>query len=245
MLLAIDIGNTNIVFAGFKGAEIIHRWRAPSHSGLDGETDFKKLLAGHEFNAAIISSVVPDLDPVITQLCRDIGAPATFVTKDMTGLQVDLDNPDEVGADRLVNARAVIEHYSAPAIVIDFGTATTFDVIDADGHYAGGMIAPGVNLSLETLSRAAAKLPQITFEKPARATGKSTVAAMQAGAYWGYIGLIEKIIDKLCAEMDAAPFILATGGLATVFADDLPLLKAIDADLTLKGLHKIYTTMAR
>ena len=139
-----------------------------------------------------------------------------------------------------MNARAVTEHYSAPAIVIDFGTATTFDVINAEGAYKGGVIAPGINLSLEALSRAASKLPKISIQKPDQATGNSTVSAMQSGAYWGYIGLIEKILEKLTGEIDGAPTIIATGGLAKTFIGDLPMIKTIDQELTLKGLYTIY-----
>jgi len=249
MLLAIDIGNTHTVFAAFAAAEIKHVWRLQSDKDQTAD-EFAALLAPllsaqnlgfSDFDDVIIGSVVPGLGRAMMELCESyIKTTPIIVNHETAGIDVALDLPDEVGADRLVNARAVLEHYSAPAIVIDFGTATTFDVISAAGAYSGGVIAPGVNLSLEALSRAASKLPKISLQKPEQATGVSTVSAMQSGAYWGYIGLIEKILDKLTAEIDGTPTILATGGLAKTFIGDLPVIKTIDQELTLKGLYTIY-----
>ena len=249
MLLAIDIGNTHTVFAAFEGAEIVHVWRLQSDKNQTAD-EFAALLAPllsaqslsfGDFSDVIIGSVVPGLGLAMRTLCEIyIKTKPIIVSHETAGIDVALDLPDEVGADRLVNARAVTEHYSAPAIVIDFGTATTFDVINAEGAYKGGVIAPGINLSLEALSRAASKLPKISIQKPDQATGNSTVSAMQSGAYWGYIGLIEKILEKLTGEIDGAPTIIATGGLAKTFIGDLPMIKTIDQELTLKGLYTIY-----
>ena len=140
----------------------------------------------------------------------------------------------------MVNAAAIKAHYQYPAIVIDFGTATTFDVVNAKGHYAGGVIAPGINLSLEALHRAAAKLPRVGVKKPERVIGKSTVGAIQSGIYWGYIGLIEGLVEKISKEMNEKPFVLATGGLGPLFADSTNVINAVDEELTLKGLLRIY-----
>lgn len=237
MLLAIDIGNTNIVFALFESKAIVKSWRTVTGSG-----DYKiSQDDAAKVTDIIISSVVPAEDDRLRRYCREkLSCDPLFVEAKHTGLTIDLEKPEEVGADRLVNAVAVLQEYSAPAIVIDFGTATTFDVITAKGHYAGGAIAPGVNLSLEALEHAAAKLPDIEIKKPKNVIGKNTVEAMQSGIYWGYVGLIEGLIEKIAAEMAAKPFVIATGGLAPLFAPAIPAIKKIDGELTLKGLRRIH-----
>ena len=149
-------------------------------------------------------------------------------------------NPNEVGADRLVNTVAIGALYQIPAIVIDFGTATTFDVINEKGAYCGGAIAPGVNLSIDTLHKAAAQLPSVELENPGAVCGKNTVEAMQSGLYWGYIGLVEGLVQRLSDEMGVSPFVIATGGLAPIFADNIPVIEKVDETLTLKGLWHIY-----
>ena len=148
--------------------------------------------------------------------------------------------PGEVGADRLVNAVAVTEFYKTPAVVVDFGTATTFDVIDVKGRYAGGAIAPGINLSLEALHRAAAKLPKVNIQKPASVIGKNTVSAIQSGIFFGYLGLIEGIVGNISKELGAKPFVIATGGLAGLFEPHTKSIHKVDDELTLKGLLRIY-----
>jgi len=252
MLLAIDIGNTNTVFALFdEGREhVLYSWRCITFSGhsSDEYTAFLRPLfvqEGLEFSdvsGVIIASVVPEADFQIRSFSRNcLGHDPVFVIHDFLNIIVDLDNPEEVGADRLVNAVAVYEFYQAPAIVIDFGTATTFDVIDEHGAYAGGSIAPGINLSIEALGRAAAKLPQVSIEKPDRAIGKNTIEAIHSGVFWGYVGLIERILKQITSEMDGSrPFILATGGLAPLFEPHIEDISIVDCDLTLKGLQKIY-----
>jgi type III pantothenate kinase len=249
MLLAIDIGNTSTVFALFKGDALAHSWRCTTIRARSADEYASFLnelfsLANLEWSAVndiIIGSVVPEADFHIKGFCKKyLHKEPVMVTADIVGIGIDMPKPEEVGADRLINAVAVIEHYKTPAIVIDFGTATTFDVIDAKGRYAGGAIAPGINLSVEALHNAAAKLPSIEIRKPARAIGKSTVEAMQSGVYLGYIGLIENIVKEIVTEMGSAPFVLATGGLAPLFADNTDTIEAIDDTLTLKGLLKIY-----
>ena len=249
MLLAIDIGNTNTVFAVFKGKKIVEQWRSKTIAtrSADEYASFLRELfeiAGVKWKKVsdvIISSVVPDANVHIEYFCtKYINHQPVFVGKDNTGIDVVIDKPEEVGADRLVNAAAVVDEYSAPAVVIDFGTATTFDVINAQGQYAGGVIAPGVNLSVSALEEAAAKLPQVKIEKPERAVGTDTKSAMKAGIYYGYKGLIEGILVQITAEIDVEPTIIATGGLAPLFAKDIARIQHVDQDLTLKGLLKIH-----
>ena len=156
------------------------------------------------------------------------------------GIQVFLDRPEEVGADRLVNAIAAHEVYKGPLIVIDFGTATTFDVVDEDGNYCGGAIAPGINLSLEALHMAAAKLPRVAIGKPDKAIGKGTTTAMQSGIFWGYIGMIEGLTQRMKEEFGAEMTVIATGGLATLFAESTDVIQHSDSDLTLRGLLAIH-----
>ena len=248
MILAIDIGNTNIVFAFFKGDILVDSLRFPTHPIVDCFA-YKHFLDTEKINwksveGVIIASVVPDVTPIIEDLCqRNINQKPYVVTADNAGIDILLDNPNEVGADRLVNAVAVNTHYYNPAIVIDFGTATTFDVISEFGHYAGGVIAPGVHVSKTALHSATAKLPDITVEKPDCVVGKNTVSAIQSGIFWGYLSLIEGVINRITQEIEANPFVLATGGLAGLFAPHTPVIHEVDQSLTLKGLLKIYKKM--
>lgn len=249
MLLAIDVGNTNTVFALFKEKEILHSWRCKTESSRSGDeyaVFLNQLLLLTEVKFAdihhvIVSSVVPDVNFHIERFCfKYLEASPLFVNSQTAGVQIDLDQPSEVGADRIVNAVAVIAYYTAPAVVIDFGTATTFDVIDHGGIYRGGVIAPGIRLSIEALTKRAAKLPQISIEKPDRVIGKNTLEAMQSGMYWGYIGLIEGILNRLNAEMAATPKVIATGGLAPLYAQSTKMIDVVDDHLILKGLYEIH-----
>jgi len=235
MILAIDIGNTNIVFGLFEGDTLKDKWRSPTQVPFP---------LGHLQNikAIIVTSVVPDIDESITAICeRDLDLSPTFITYKNAGIEITTESPEQVGADRLVNAVAVITHYQAPAIVIDFGTATTFDVITVDK--AGGIIAPGIRLSLETLTNRAAKLPKIEIKKPPHAIGRTTSEAMQSGIFYGYLSLIEGVIKNLGTEMQTTPTIIATGGLASLFFDETETIHHLDPDLTLKGLLSVYRTM--
>ena len=259
MLLAIDSGNTNIVFAVFDDSgRLLGEWRASSNVNRTADefwvwlTHLMQLaeVDRTDVDAAIIASVVPSSMFGLKTLCRKYFKVEPLVVGEPNvdlGIGVHMDFPDEVGADRLVNAVSVRESGAVPAIVIDFGTATTFDVVDGAGDYRGGVIAPGINLSIEALHRAAAKLPPVAVARPKRVMGKATIPAMQSGIYWGYISLIEGIVARLKAEFAADTGIdlesidvVATGGLAPVFADATDAIRRIDLDLTLRGLHILY-----
>jgi type III pantothenate kinase len=249
MLLAIDAGNTNIVFALFDGDKIRHSWRCRTEAGrtADEYTSWlyplfqKEGIALAAVKAAVISSVVPMADFNLQTLCREtFGVTPLMANYETAGMSVTLPHPESVGADRLVNAVAVLRDYRAPAIVIDFGTATTFDVINAKGEYCGGVIAPGINLSAEALYMAAAKLPRVIVERPAAVTGTDTISAMQSGLYWGYVGLIEGLLARLISESGERPVVIATGGLANLLSKDIPAIEKADDDLTLRGLLYIH-----
>lgn len=249
MFLAIDIGNTNTVFALCKGDNIQYVWRCetnPRRTGDEYAAFLRPMLVEKgsgfkDIKNVIVCSVVPDADFNINHFCKNhLGRAVKFITAANAGIEAKIDNPAEAGADRLVNAVAVKAHYKAPAIVIDFGTATTFDVIDSKGRYCGGAIAPGINLSIEALQRAAARLPKISIQNPGKAIGTTTKGAMQSGLYWGYIGLIEGLVKKIAGEMGGQkPYVIATGGLAPLFADNTKAIDIVDDDLTIKGLIKI------
>lgn len=252
MLLAIDCGNTNIVFAIFDGSGHLRgEWRSSTNVNRTadeigvwltqvmaiGELDRKQI------DAAIIATVVPAVLFNLRLMCRRyfgcqalvVGAPDVDL-----GIEVCLDRPEEVGADRLVNAVAAREEYGGPLVIVDFGTATTFDVVDKNGSYLGGAICPGVNLSLEVLHMAAAQLPRVAIGRPERVIGKSTVQAMRSGIFWGYIGLIEGMVARISEELGMEVTAIATGGLAVLFTECTPVLKHADPDLTLKGLLALY-----
>jgi len=256
MLLAIDAGNTNIVFAVYDNDELRCQWRAATSTartadeyavwlsqlmGLEG-------LAPGDISEAIIATVVPQGLFDLRTLCRRYFDCEPYVVgeiKDL-GLKILIDRPTEVGADRLVNAVAAHATYPGPLIVLDFGTATTFDVIDGEGNYRGGVISPGINLSLQALHMAAAKLPHIAVERPDHAIGRGTNEAMQSGVYWGYIGLIEGLVTRIAAELagetgdDTPATVIATGGLAPLFANGTEAIQHVDEDLTMRGLVEIH-----
>jgi len=252
MLLAIDSGNTNIVFAVFRAdGSVAGEWRSSTQANRTADEFAVWLLRVLEMaelnpadiDAAIIATVVPDNLHALTQLCvRYFDAKPLVVGEPGVelGIGVKLDNPSEVGADRLVNAVAAVERYGGPLICVDFGTATTFDVIDAEGDYAGGAIAPGINLSLEALHMAAAKLPRVAVKRPERVIGNATVAAMQSGIYWGYVSMVEGMVKRIQDEIGQPMKVIATGGLAGLFAKATDVIEATDGDLTLRGLFAIY-----
>jgi len=251
MLLAIDAGNTNIVFALFDGDKIKAAWRRVTNARHTGDEHYSFLAplfrqAGIEpgaVKAAIIASVVPEANFNLVKLCRDhfgseprmIGDPELDI-----GIKILLDRPEEIGADRIVNAVGGAASFKPPLLIVDFGTATTFDVVDADGNYCGGAIAPGINLSLQALHMAAAKLPPIGIAPSKRVIGKNTVDAIQSGIYWGYAGLIEGLVSRIKKEFGKPMTVVATGGLAQLFAGAVEGIEHFDADLTLRGLYKIY-----
>ena len=255
MLLAIDAGNTNIVFAIYDGTERKGLWRCKTDAARtsDEYIAFLSQLCGIqkiEFKSitdVIVSSVVPDVNfPLRLMAFQAFGRKAKFVGKEIkdVGIKVKIDKPEEVGADRLVNAVAVLKHYKAPAIVVDFGTATTFDVVDKSG-FCGGAIAPGVNLAISALHMAAAKLPKVGISRPKKAIGTNTINAIQSGVYWGYVGLVEGMLKRMASEMKAKPLIIATGGLAPLFQGDIPMIEKIDEELTLKGLLSIHESIKK
>lgn len=272
MLLTIDCGNTNTVFALYdvdknkSGVDkvfdshtlppLLGLWRSQTNAARTADEylaffsqhlELKKLDLS-AISLAVISSVVPDANFALERFCTlGLGVPSKLVGKDILpgdlGLVIKIDKPQELGADRIVNALAVNQFYGAGAIVVDFGTATSFDVIADDGAFLGGVIAPGINLSLSALHAAAAKLPKISIARPPHAIGTNTVHAMQSGIFYGYIGLVEGLLTRLRLELNFTPKIIATGGLAPLYAPHIPLIDQCDEELTVKGLLSIYQTL--
>lgn len=251
MLLAVNSGNTNCVFALFEGDEKRAVWKmSTDHRRTADEyavwlTQLMALegLRPADVTACIVSNVVPPVTFDLKTLCRRyFRCEPLFVLEPgvALGVEVLIDFPQEVGADRVVNAIAGKDRFGAPLIVVDIGTAATFDVVDRDGNYCGGAIAPGINLSLKALEMAAAKLPHIAIRRPERVIGKSTVPAMQSGLFWGYVGLIEGIVARIRAEFGQPMRVVATGGLSPLFAGATEVIEAIDPDLTLWGLRLIH-----
>jgi type III pantothenate kinase len=253
MLLAIDVGNTNIVFALCEGDEIRQRWRISTdhHPTADEYAVWLHQLMSLEhvehahISAAIIATVVPPTLFNLQHLCRKyfkIEPLVVAVGALALGMRIDLPNPGEAGADRIVNAVAAHAAHEGDLIVVDFGTATTFDVVGADGSYQGGVIAPGINLSMDALYAAAAKLPRIAVEPPGgngAVIGKNTVHAMQSGVFWGYVGLIEGLVARITSEIGRPVTVIATGGLATLFNRHTKAIDMVDGDLTIRGLIRI------
>lgn len=257
MLLAIDIGNTNTVFALFEKEKLKHYWRLQTNTGKteDEYAVFLEPLFAKEnisFTAisdVIISSVVPQSNYALSQLCEKyLNITPAFIGENLKDLGVDINlpKPNEVGADRIINVVSVQESYAMPALVIDFGTATTFDVISEQGAFEGGIIAPGPNLSLKALQDAAAKLPKINIEDPGQLIGKDTISAMQSGMFYGYVSMISGLISKLEEEYKTDfKTIIATGGLAELYASEVKSINVIDHDLTLKGLYLGYKRLKK
>ena len=249
MLLVVDAGNTNTVMAVHDGHQWVGRWRISTNAQRTSDEYAVWLttlltqagLKREQISAAVIGTVVPAALYDLRRLCRDwleIEPLVANATLDW-GFEIKVFNPDEVGADRLLNTLACHQSHGGPAVVIDFGTATTFDVMDRDGAYLGGVIAPGINLSIEALHRAAARLPRIGISRPQSVIGRSTVPAMQSGIYWGYIGMIEGLLGRIKAEFGGPMKVVATGGLAPLFAEGTMMIEHIEPDLTLDGLRML------
>ena len=247
MLLAIDVGNTNTVFALHDGEAFISEWRCSTESTRTADQYFvwmRQLMQHYKLDDAIIDEVVISNTAPATLFNLRVFCDRYFncrplvVGKEGCALPVEIrvDNPSEVGADRLVNTIAAHHTYGPNLIVLDFGTATTFDVVGHDGAYVGGVIAPGVNLSLEALKNAAAHLPQVDITMPQRVVGTNTVACIQSGAFWGYVGLIEGVCARIAAEKEREMKVIATGGLSPLFARATSVINETDADITMRGL---------
>jgi type III pantothenate kinase len=252
MLLAINVNNTNVKFAIYDGDTMMGQWRIamkPTRTSDEYAVWLTQLMALKDLKPSnidhsIVANVVPQTLFEIKSLCRTYFncEPAVIGDKQVDlGIAVKIDQPQEAGADRLVNAVAGHKIYGGPLIIVDFGTATTFDVIDQDGNYIGGVIAPGINLSVEALYVAAAKLPRIAIERPKHVIGRNSVDAMKSGVYWGYVGLIEGLIKRIRSEHGRDHMkVIVTGGLAPLFVDATDIFDTIDVELTMKGLVEIH-----
>jgi len=252
MLLAVDVGNTNVVFALFDGDDMRARWRIatdPRRTGDEYAVWLMQLLqieglGKDDISAMIVSSVVPRTRHNLTVLAQKyFGVEPLFAGEGAAAYDVviDVDEPRSVGADRAVNAIAAHAKHEGDLIVIDFGTATTFDVVDFNGAYKGGIICPGINLSLDALVNNTAKLPRIAIEEPAssRVIGRNTEDQMLIGVFWGYVAMMEGLIVRLRAEIGRPAKVIATGGLAVLFDKHTEIFDAVDGDLTLQGLAMI------
>lgn len=253
MLLVIDVGNTNIVFGLYKGKKLESDWRISTDKertsdeyGLLFDQIFRyNNIEITEIEDVIISSVVPTLMHTLP------AASVRYFKKEpivigpgvKTGMNIRYDNPKEVGSDRIVNAVAAFEKYGGPLIIVDFGTANTFCYVSKDGDYMGGVITPGIKISAEALFMRTAKLPKVELLKPEKVIGKNTISSMQSGLVYGYIGMVDYIIEKMIKEMDGKPEdikVVATGGFSNLIASESKYIKIIDKMLTLDGLRIIY-----
>ncbi len=250
MLLTIDIGNTSIHLGIFDGPSLIKSWKL--QSARERTCDEYSLMIFGFFRAAnlqpenidgaIISSVVPPLTPIFQNLCQQLFQVKVLVLGPglKTGMPVLYENPAEVGADRIAGAVAAYEKFGGPVIVVDLGTATTFDAVSAKGEYLGGAIAPGIQISAEALTVHTAKLPRIELSKPKRVIGRTTVTSMYSGIYIGYIGLISHLVKEMKGELGAEARVVATGGFASWIASDVPVIERVEPYLVLEGLRIIY-----
>ncbi len=252
MLLVIDSGNTNTVFAVYDGEECRGVWRCGTQAPRTADEyavwllDLMRAndLEKEKIEAAVLSSVVPETDFNLRDLCGRYFDCDPLVVGDPEchlGIEILIDRPEQVGADRLVNAVAAQGRYTGPLIIIDFGTATTFDAINADGNYLGGVICPGINLALDALHMAAAKLPRVEIKPIESVVGKTTVSAMQSGMFWGYVSMIEGLVERIRREQGQGTIeVVATGGLADMFAKTTDAIQHTDPDMTIRGLMEVY-----
>ncbi|MGB8261288.1 MAG: type III pantothenate kinase [Terracidiphilus sp.] len=258
MLLALDVGNTNTVLGLYRldggKPELAAHWRVTTHLHQTADEygvlfvnlfEMNGMKASH-VSSIIVSSVVPPVEGTLRQACVNYFKVEPFFIEPgiKTGMPLLIDNPAELGADRLVNAIAAFERYGGPCIIVDFGTATTFDVVSAKGEYLGGSIAPGLGLSAEALFSRAARLSRVDIRRPEKVIATNTVTHLQSGLYWGYIGLVDGILERMIAELGAEPGqeakVVATGGLARQIAADSKYIAEIDDMLTLDGLVLLY-----
>jgi len=259
MLLVLDVGNSNTVLGVFAPNpdntgphydRLIANWRVTtvkSQTVDEYGVLFRHLFAMHRLEVSsvqgiVISSVVPPLDSVLREVCeRYFKIKPLFIEPGVkTGMPVHYDNPSEVGADRIVNSVAAFEKHGGPCIVVDFGTATTFDVVSKKGEYLGGVITPGIGISADALFSRTARLPRVEIRKPARVLATNTVGSVQSGLYYGYLGLIDGILERLMAEIGGTTTVVATGGLASLMSEGSKYIREVDNFLTLEGLRIIY-----
>jgi type III pantothenate kinase len=255
VLLAIDLGNTNTVFGVYDTSDkMVMHWRLSTQKERTVDEYgilLRNLFAlekidAKEIRRVIIASVVPPLDPVLHEMVSTyFSVKPNFVTHENAGIPVLYDDPREVGADRIVNAVAVVHKYGKPAIVVDFGTATTFDAITSDGEYRGGVIAPGIVISAEALYEHAAKLPRIEIQKPANVIGSSTIGSMQSGLFYGYVALVDGIIARMKTELGANTRVIGTGGQAPFISQETKSIEVVDSNLTLDGLQLVAARLSR
>ncbi len=250
MLLVVDVGNTHTVVGLFRASQLLVHWRVTTHPERTAD-EFGVLLRDlfgnqsyriENVEAISVSCVVPPQLPVLEEVShRFFGVTPLVVGPGVrTGLPILVDNPREVGADRIVNAIAGIARYGFPLIIVDFGTASTFDAISAEGEYIGGAIAPGITISLEALFEHAAKLPRVEIIRPEQAIGRNTISSMQAGILFGYVGLVKEMVTRIGKELGGKPQVIATGGGAELVARETGVIDKVDPFLTLEGLRLIY-----
>ena len=250
MLLAIDIGNTNIKIGIFDGGQLKATWNiatgihrtADEYGGVLLDLMERKKVSPSNIAGIALCSVVPPLVPVFVELCTKYldSEPLVVEAGVKTGMDIRLDNPREVGSDRVVDAVAAQHLYGKPLIIVDLGTATTFSVVSREGDYLGGAIAPGIVIATEALYTRTAALPRIRLSRPEQAIGRSTVAAMQSGIIFGHVGLIEGMIRRIEQELGSKARVIATGGQANFLAQEIPIIEIVNPDLTLVGLRLIY-----
>ncbi len=254
-LLALDVGNTQITVGAFHGDKLTHTWRLHTYARATADELGIQLhgllryapLGFNEILGIVIASVVPPIDQALTQACTQYlkQKPLMIDAKTRLGIKNLYKNPQEVGADRLVNAVAVHALVGGPAVVVDFGTATTFDCVSARGEYLGGVIAPGLEIANEALASRTAKLPRVTFEIPQHVLGKTTKESLQSGLFFGYISLVEGVLQRLIKEMPGRPKVIATGGLASVIGPRIKPAARIMPALTLEGLRILWERNSR
>ena len=247
-LLVVDVGNTNVVLGIYQDDELVSSWRlATARDRTADEYGIltRQLVEGTlqgPLDSAIVGSVVPPLNSGMAEMIRRyFGVEALFVEPGVkTGIAIHVDNPQEVGADRIINCVAAHDTYGGPTVIVDFGTATTFDLVTENAEYVGGVIAPGLNISAEALFARAARLPRVDIRRPLSVIGTNTVVNLQSGIYYGYLGLVDGILARMKSEIPGIRKVIGTGGLASLFRDDSEHLDEIDPDLTLKGLKIIH-----